>query len=179
MYDSVRTRLCFSGLISCGVNCSNTAESVQQICAIFAFLQKIGLAPPCTEQDRKVNRWVRVYWGSDEQYDIGFSPVVWPDLLKEWLRCASDGCNRPGAAPPPTSCFTRASVPTDGYCAGRTFVYRVCSTGQEQADSAAGIITQVTIFHSAATFHRAAGTITPSQTPSLPNARLPLRREPP
>jgi hypothetical protein len=132
-----------SGLISCGVNCSNAVESVQKTCALRAYLQTLGLGAPCTEDDHTADRWVQVYWGSDEPYLVGYRPIVWPGVLKELLCCASEGCNRPGAPPPPGSCFTMASAPTDGYCAGRTFVYRMCAMDQQHADSAANTATQV------------------------------------
>ena len=86
---------------------------------------------------------MRAYWGTDEQHINGYYPVLWPGVLHELLCCASDGCNRPGAPPPREGCYVTASVPTGGYCLGRTFVYRVCSTDQEQADLAAGYATRV------------------------------------
>ncbi len=129
-----------SGLANCAA-CNSTSESAQRTCGVISAIEAEGLGAPCS--DKSASQWVRVYWGSDEYCGIGTMPVVFPDVLNEVLCCNSDGCNSPDSASPSSYCLTTASAITGGYCAGRTFVYRVCSPQQEEADNLAAFVSTV------------------------------------
>ncbi len=134
-----------SALVNCtAVNCSSPTEANQRTCYLLSALQSGGLGSPCPFDNTTSGQLVRTYWGSDELCGIGVRPVVFPGLMTELMCCDSDGCNSPGAALSPLQCLTAASAITGGYCAGRTFVYRMCSSQQEEVDTVAAHVNTVT-----------------------------------
>jgi hypothetical protein len=142
--SSIRTNYCWSSLVNCAaVNCSSSEYSQKQTCLLLSFIQSSGLGSPCAADGPAAGQWIRAYWGDNELCGIGFLPVLFPGLMTELLCCDSDGCNHPGAVPSPLQCFTTASAITGGYCAGRTFVYRICSSKQKEVDKVADYVNTV------------------------------------
>ena len=130
--------------INCGLNCSSPSDPrVAAVCGV------IGAVSGCNVDDVAKKRWLRMYWGSDDQCNEGFWPKEWPGIMEQVLCCdASEkaGCNAPGSAAPTVRCFGTASFFWSGSCSGRTANYSVCAVSQDHADQEAASASSVS-FH--------------------------------
>ena len=138
-------------MFNCSFDCTNpSGDSQIRACYLksaitnISYLNKGSNKSICSGADVLAGRWVKLYWGSDEECAEGYNPKLWPGILEEHSCCSSSQqCNAPGAAPPSIKCFGIKSSPSAGYCAGKTASFSICSVSQARADERAAKATQV------------------------------------
>ena len=117
--------------INRGLNCSSPSDPrVAAVCGV------IGAVSGCNVDDVAKKRWLRMYWGSDDQCNEGFWPKEWPGIMEQVLCCdASEKttCNAPGSAAPAVRCFETALNYSSGPCSNQMTTYSVCAVNQEAA----------------------------------------------
>jgi hypothetical protein len=111
-------------------------------CAVMDWMNKSGLGYPCSERDRKVGNLVRIFWGSNEICMARALPVLFPGIMSDYQCCDVTACNGFVATNQSQRCSISASPVTAGYCAGRTFIYSVCSQ-PEDTDDISTVVTTV------------------------------------
>jgi hypothetical protein len=137
--------------LKCSINCTNPqGEGLVRACELKTSIETISYPSNrlnksiCSGTDVLAGRWVKVYWGSDEECGEGYVPKLYPGFIENRTCCSSSQrCNAPGATPPSIKCFGIKSSPTSGYCTGKTASFSVCAASQTRADERAALFAMV------------------------------------
>ena len=140
-------------MLPCSLQCTDPrGEGTVRACDLKTYIETLSYPSNrlnksiCSSNDVLAGRWVKVYWGSDEECGDGYVPALYPGLIENRTCCSSSQqCNAPGATSPSNKCFGIKSSPSSGYCSGKTANFSICAVSQTRADERAANFATVRI----------------------------------
>jgi hypothetical protein len=136
--------------MNCAVNCTDPKDQrLVPACSIYnGSLRQAAGKDLCSNDDIRYGRWVKMYWGTEQECGEGYIPQVVPGKIEEYTCCsASQQCNAPAAMPPAIKCFNIESSFSAGYCQGKTASFSICAVSQTRANERAAKFAEVRLIH--------------------------------